>query len=95
MPIYEYQCEKCQHEFEREQRITADPIKTCPKCAPGQEADLSNVVRTQGRRLVQRPLLEFEKRRPGQLDGREVGSQVRRQEIRWRLEVGQVEEVGG
>ncbi|MBW2387935.1 MAG: zinc ribbon domain-containing protein [Deltaproteobacteria bacterium] len=32
MPIYEYQCEKCQHEFEREQRITADPIKTCPKC---------------------------------------------------------------
>jgi putative FmdB family regulatory protein len=32
MPIYEYQCEKCEHEFEREQRITADPIKTCPKC---------------------------------------------------------------
>ncbi len=32
MPIYEYQCEKCNHEFEREQRITADPIKTCPKC---------------------------------------------------------------
>jgi putative FmdB family regulatory protein len=32
MPIYEYQCEKCQHEFEREQRITADPIKTCPNC---------------------------------------------------------------
>lgn len=32
MPIYEYQCEKCQHEFEREQRITADPIKTCPMC---------------------------------------------------------------
>ncbi|MCH7599589.1 MAG: zinc ribbon domain-containing protein [Myxococcales bacterium] len=32
MPIYEYQCKKCDHEFEREQRITADPIKTCPKC---------------------------------------------------------------
>lgn len=32
MPIYEYLCEKCGHEFEREQRITADPIKTCPKC---------------------------------------------------------------
>jgi putative FmdB family regulatory protein len=32
MPIYEYQCQKCDHEFEREQRITADPIKTCPKC---------------------------------------------------------------
>ena len=32
MPVYEYLCEKCEHEFEREQRITADPIKTCPKC---------------------------------------------------------------
>lgn len=32
MPIYEYRCDKCEHEFEREQRITADPIKTCPKC---------------------------------------------------------------
>jgi len=32
MPIYEYACEKCGHEFEREQRITEDPIKTCPAC---------------------------------------------------------------
>jgi putative FmdB family regulatory protein len=32
MPIYEYLCEKCGHEFEREQRITEDPVKTCPKC---------------------------------------------------------------
>ena len=32
MPIYEYACEACGHEFEREQRITADPVKTCPDC---------------------------------------------------------------
>jgi putative FmdB family regulatory protein len=32
MPIYEYLCEKCKHEFEREQRITDDPVKTCPEC---------------------------------------------------------------
>jgi putative FmdB family regulatory protein len=32
MPTYDYQCEKCQHEWEREQRITEDPIKTCPQC---------------------------------------------------------------
>ncbi len=32
MPVYEYLCEKCEHEFEREQRISDDPIKTCPKC---------------------------------------------------------------
>ncbi|HTY19444.1 MAG TPA: zinc ribbon domain-containing protein [Myxococcota bacterium] len=32
MPIYEYACEKCGHEFEREQRITDEPVKTCPSC---------------------------------------------------------------
>jgi putative FmdB family regulatory protein len=32
MPIYEYACEKCDREFEVEQRITDDPIKTCPHC---------------------------------------------------------------
>ena len=32
MPVYEYACEKCGHEFERQQRITEDPVKTCPVC---------------------------------------------------------------
>jgi len=32
MPIYEYACGKCQREFEVEQRISDDPIKTCPHC---------------------------------------------------------------
>ena len=32
MPIYEYACEKCESEFEVEQRITADPVKSCPRC---------------------------------------------------------------
>ena len=32
MPVYEYACEKCGHEFEASQRITDEPIKTCPKC---------------------------------------------------------------
>jgi putative FmdB family regulatory protein len=32
MPTYDYQCQKCGYEFERQQRITEDPIKTCPKC---------------------------------------------------------------
>ena len=32
MPVYEYACGKCGHEFEAEQRITEDPLKTCPKC---------------------------------------------------------------
>jgi putative FmdB family regulatory protein len=32
MPFYEYACEKCESEFEVEQRITDDPLKSCPKC---------------------------------------------------------------
>jgi len=32
MPIYEYGCGKCGHEFEAEQRITDAPLKTCPAC---------------------------------------------------------------
>ena len=31
MPTYEYLCNACGHEFEREQRITDDPVKTCPE----------------------------------------------------------------
>ena len=32
MPTYEYCCNACGHEFERVQRITDDPVKTCPRC---------------------------------------------------------------
>lgn len=33
MPTYDYRCEKCKHEFEAFQSITAAPLKKCPKCA--------------------------------------------------------------
>ena len=32
MPTYEYLCDACAHQFEVEQRITDEAIKTCPKC---------------------------------------------------------------
>ena len=32
MPIYGYRCTSCSHTFEREQRITADPIRECEIC---------------------------------------------------------------
>ncbi len=32
MPVYEYACQRCGHEFEREQRISEAPVKKCPKC---------------------------------------------------------------
>ena len=33
MPVYEYQCGACGHEFEEWQKITDPRIKTCPKCS--------------------------------------------------------------
>lgn len=32
MPTYEYRCDACGHEFEKEQRISEKPIKKCAKC---------------------------------------------------------------
>ena len=32
MPTYEYQCEACNHRFEKFQSITSAPIKKCPEC---------------------------------------------------------------
>jgi len=37
MPIYEYACEKCESEFEVEQRITDDPMNEV-RCASFPEA---------------------------------------------------------
>jgi putative FmdB family regulatory protein len=32
MPIYEYACKACGHEFEEWQKISDKPIRTCPSC---------------------------------------------------------------
>ena len=32
MPLYEYQCKKCKHKFERIQKFSARAIKKCPEC---------------------------------------------------------------
>jgi putative FmdB family regulatory protein len=32
MPLYEYECKACGVRFERRQRFTDDPVKTCPEC---------------------------------------------------------------
>jgi len=32
MPTYDYECTKCGHTFELEQRISAPPSKDCPEC---------------------------------------------------------------
>ena len=32
MPIYEYACGACKHEFEALQKIADDPLVECPQC---------------------------------------------------------------
>ncbi len=32
MPIYEYECEKCGHRFEKIQKFSDPPIDVCPVC---------------------------------------------------------------
>ena len=32
MPLYEYQCKKCKHRFERIQKFSDPPVKKCPEC---------------------------------------------------------------
>ena len=32
MPIYEYRCPDCSHEFEEIQKMSEDPVRLCPSC---------------------------------------------------------------
>ena len=41
MPLYEYQCKKCGHRFERIQKFSDPPVKKCPECGGKVEQLLS------------------------------------------------------
>ncbi len=41
MPIYEYQCDSCEHKFEAMQRLSEDPLKDCPQCG---KAELRKLI---------------------------------------------------
>ena len=47
MPLYEYKCIKCRHQFERIESVTASDVKKCPKC--GAKAE----------RLLAAPAIQF------------------------------------
>ncbi len=47
MPLYEYQCKKCNHRFEKIQKFSDPETKECPKC--GGEAE----------RLLSAPSVQF------------------------------------
>lgn len=48
MPIYEYRCDNCQHEFETIQKVSEALLKTCPAC---QQDALRKKVSASGFRL--------------------------------------------
>jgi putative FmdB family regulatory protein len=41
MPLYEYQCKKCGHRFEKIQKFSDKPVKKCPECGGTVEQLLS------------------------------------------------------
>jgi putative FmdB family regulatory protein len=41
MPLYEYQCKKCRHIFEKIQQFSDKPVKKCPECGGPVEKLLS------------------------------------------------------
>ena len=48
MPIYEYQCEACDHKMEKLQKLSDEPLKVCPIC---NEPMLNKLVSAAGFRL--------------------------------------------
>jgi len=48
MPIYEYQCEKCGHQFDALQKISEKPLKKCPECGNN---SLTKLISAAGFRL--------------------------------------------
>jgi len=32
MPVYEYECQSCQHRFEKKQGFHDKPVEKCPEC---------------------------------------------------------------
>jgi putative FmdB family regulatory protein len=48
MPIYEYQCQACEHEFEALQKMSEDLLKECPEC---QKPELKKLISASGFRL--------------------------------------------
>ncbi|HBS26835.1 MAG TPA: transcriptional regulator [Gammaproteobacteria bacterium] len=48
MPIYEYQCNACDHQLEAIQKMADNPLVDCPECG---EATLSKMISAVGFRL--------------------------------------------
>jgi putative FmdB family regulatory protein len=48
MPLYEYRCDACEHEFEALQKMSDEPLTECPQCGAN---ELRKLVSAAGFRL--------------------------------------------
>ncbi len=48
MPIYEYQCQSCDHKLEAMQKMSDEPLKECPECG---RPELKKLISAAGFRL--------------------------------------------
>ncbi len=48
MPIYEYQCQSCDHKLEVMQKMSDEPLKECPECG---KPELKKLISAAGFRL--------------------------------------------
>ena len=60
MPMYDFQCTKCQHVFE-EITKSDDPPPACPECASPSERQISTPFLSQGLKQMSRKGKKFEK----------------------------------
>jgi len=40
LPLYEYRCKSCKHQFEKIQKFSDEPIRVCPSCGKEQVEQL-------------------------------------------------------
>ena len=58
MPLYEYRCKNCHHQFEVIQKFSDDPISLCPKCKQNAVEQLTgdnNLIAVRSRTVQNRP----------------------------------------
>ena len=48
MPIYEYQCQACGEQLDKLQKMSDEPLTTCPKC---DKESLKRIISASGFRL--------------------------------------------
>jgi putative FmdB family regulatory protein len=70
MPLYEYQCEKCGHRFEKIQKFSDKPVKKCPECGGKVEQVISApAVQFKGSGWY---VTDYAKKSGGSSDGKET-----------------------